>query len=91
MENINIWTDFITAYQSQADVIKALCIIAPLAFIIIMTALLRPRRTKPDATAKEIKPIETRQAPPTDASSKNPKRWRLQGGVFPHLVEVDEE
>ena len=49
MEDISAWQAFLGTYQSLADWIKALWLIVPPAFILLLTALLlRARRPLPE-------------------------------------------
>ena len=44
MEGYNFWQDFLDTYQSLSDVVKALCLIVPPAFLLGLVALVLRHR-----------------------------------------------
>lgn len=47
MEGYNFWQDFFDTYQSLSDVVKALWLLGPLAFVLGLVALLLHHRAAP--------------------------------------------
>jgi hypothetical protein len=54
MDNYNVWADLFDTYQSTADWLKALWIVATPAFVLGVIAVLRPRRSKAEAEQGEL-------------------------------------
>jgi hypothetical protein len=54
MEDPSFWSDLLDTYQSSADIIKALWLLVPPAFLLGVIALLRPRRDKPRSDDGEL-------------------------------------